>query len=116
MLVPYRRFIAWEVEDVGDEDKSGVADPAWGETNGVIYRKLNAIKLETNLLTNECYLVVMDGVLRHHVKNPGVFFRRRSQRGQPRRCIVEQIFHGDKGTVVSSVRLWFRTLTCFGGD
>ena len=29
MLVPYKRFIAWEVEGEGDEDKSGVADPAW---------------------------------------------------------------------------------------
>ena len=28
MLVPYKRLIAWEVEDVGDEDRSGVADPA----------------------------------------------------------------------------------------
>ena len=28
MLVPYKRLIAWEVEDEGDEDKSGVADPA----------------------------------------------------------------------------------------
>ena len=28
ILVPYKRLIAWEVEDEGDEDKSGVADPA----------------------------------------------------------------------------------------
>lgn len=27
-LVPYKRFIAWETEEVGDEDRSGVADPA----------------------------------------------------------------------------------------
>lgn len=28
ILVPYKRLIACEVEDEGDEDKSGVADPA----------------------------------------------------------------------------------------
>lgn len=28
MVVPYKRLIAWETEEVGDEDKSGVADPA----------------------------------------------------------------------------------------
>lgn len=36
MLVPYKRFIAWEVEDEGDKDKSGVADPAWGELNYMV--------------------------------------------------------------------------------
>ena len=28
MLVPYKRLIACDVEDVGDEDRSGIADPA----------------------------------------------------------------------------------------
>jgi len=27
MVAPYKRFIAWETEDDGDEDRSGVVDP-----------------------------------------------------------------------------------------
>lgn len=76
MLVPYKRLIACETEDVGDEDRSGVADPAWGEMNDIARCRLNTIGAETNLLANKCHLVVVNGILRHHVENPRILLCR----------------------------------------
>jgi len=76
MLVPYKRLIACETEDVGDEDRSGVADPAWGQMNGIVRHRLNTIEAETNLLANECHLVIVNGILRHHVENSSILFCR----------------------------------------
>ena len=76
MLVPYKRLIAWEVEDEGDEDKSGVADPAWEQMDIVVCHKPSAMEMETHLLANECHFVVVNSILRHHVKNPSIFFCR----------------------------------------
>ena len=66
MLVPYKRLIAWETEDAGDEDKSGVADPALEGTNAV-RNELNGTKTETDLFARKCHLAVVNGVFCHHV-------------------------------------------------
>ena len=75
ILVPYKRLIAWEVEEEGDEDRSGVADPACRKTNNAVCHRANAIKAETDFLANECHLMVVNGILGHHIKNPSVLFR-----------------------------------------
>lgn len=76
MLVPYKRLIAWEVEEEGDEDRSGVADPACGKANNAVCHRMTAIEAGTDFLANECHLVVVNGILGHHVENPSVLFRR----------------------------------------
>ena len=66
MLVPYKRVIAWETEGEGDEDKSGVADPALKHMKAVRNWKTWR-QAEADLLANERDLVVVNGVLCHHV-------------------------------------------------
>ena len=66
MLVPYKRLIAWETEDAGDEDKSGVADPALEGTN-TVRNELNGTKIEADLFARKRHLVIVNGIFCHHV-------------------------------------------------
>lgn len=55
----------------------------------------------------------MNGIFRHNVQDPSILFCRRSQSRKSCRGVVEEILDCDKGTVVSSARLWFRSLSYF---
>jgi hypothetical protein len=48
--------------------------PAEGKPNNVVCHRVNAVEAETDFLANECHLVVVNGVLGHHVENPRVLF------------------------------------------
>ena len=42
----------------------------------LVCRESNVIETETDLLANECHFVVVNSILRHHIKNPSILFRR----------------------------------------